>query len=90
MASDKEDDFFDQVSRMAETIGLSGKEAQRYVHEHMTRAGYDMVPSYIRKEQDGDDRDRDDFFSFQRPRARRTRSNDDDGDRDSRQRGSWF
>lgn len=55
MAEEK-DDFLDQVLAMADRLGLTDDEEKgRYVHEHMTRAGYTMVPSYVKKDAGGGD-----------------------------------
>jgi hypothetical protein len=97
MADDKDDDLYDQVSAMADRLGLEGSERNRYVHEHMTRAGYDAVPQYVRREDD-DDRDRDsDRGSFfgrdrDRDRDRRPRGRDDRRDRDRPRGGGddWY
>ena len=87
MADDPVDAFFQSVSDMADSIGFKGEKKDRYVHEHMIRAGYRAIPTYV-KEEEGEDED--DFFSSRRPRARRTRSNEDDDDGGSRRSGSWF
>ena len=93
MADDKEDDFFDQVSAMAERLGLKGDKRKRYIHDHMTQAGYDWEPSYFKADR-GDD-DGDSFSPFGSRggsgagsgRRRTSRRNDDD---DSRGGKGWF
>lgn len=42
-----DDSFLDTVLAMADKMKLEGDDKQRYVHEHMTRSGYKMVPSYV-------------------------------------------
>lgn len=87
MADDATDAFFDSVKSMADSIGLTGREKNKYVHEHMIRAGYEAIPTYVKASEQDDDGD--DFFSARRPKARRTRSNEDSED-SGRDRGSWF
>jgi hypothetical protein len=85
MANGKEDDsFLDKVRDMAETLGLTGPERQKYVHEHMTRAGYTMVPSYVKG--DPEDEDEDDFFGSSKRRRNRDSGNKDKGGGG----GGWF
>jgi hypothetical protein len=56
MADADENDLYEAVNAMADRIGMNDpKERQRYVHEHMTRAGYDAVPTYVRREEENDD-----------------------------------
>jgi hypothetical protein len=59
MAEKNEDDFLGQVQAMADRLGLTDAEERgQYVHQHMTRAGYTMVPSYVKEDDDkgGDSR----------------------------------
>jgi hypothetical protein len=56
MADDRDDDLYESVSAMADRIGLEGRERQDYIHEHMTRAGYDAVPQYVRREEEEEGR----------------------------------
>jgi hypothetical protein len=93
VAKDDDDDLFDTVSGMADRLELKGKERQTYVHEHMTRGGYRMEPSYVKGDPDDDDDDGGSGFfgsnrnrsgsgsrndSRSRSRSRRSRGNDDD------------
>lgn len=88
MANDDNDDLFSTVTGMADRLKLSGKERQTYIHEHMTRSGYRMEPTYV---PGGDDDDDDDssggFFGSSRNSSRsrsrnsnrnRGRTRDDD------------
>jgi hypothetical protein len=50
--ADEEDMTFDEVSGMADRLGLKGEARQAYVHDHMVQLGYDAVQSresYVRK-----------------------------------------
>jgi len=79
VADSEEDSLFDDVSAMADRIGLSGKDKERYIHEHMTRGGYRAVPSYVRQEEEPEEEDEDGSGFFgnsgtkRRPRERRDR-----------------
>jgi hypothetical protein len=64
------DDFLTMVKNMAARMGLEGKEEQKYVHEHMTRAGYSMVPSYVKDDESEENEDTD-FFGNKK-KAKRT------------------
>ncbi len=81
MADKNDDDFFDQVSRMAERLGLVDDDRTKYVHDHMTRAGYKMIPSYVLEGED--DKSGGDFFS----RAKRPASGGGGGKAKS---SGWF
>ena len=51
--NEEDDDTFDQVATMADRMGLEAEERQQYIHDHMTRLGYDPVQSrdtYIRQQ----------------------------------------
>lgn len=89
---DKEDDsLFDDVSSMADRIGLKGQDRQRYIHEHMTRSGYRAVPNYVRDE--GEDEEGEEDSGFFGSRRRSNRDRDTDGGRsERRRRGSddWY
>jgi hypothetical protein len=89
MASDKDgtDDFFDQVSNMAERLGLKDNDRDKYVHEHMTRGGYRMVPSYIKDDDEGDKGD--DFFGRGRSRGNGG-SGSGSGSKRDKSSGGWF
>jgi hypothetical protein len=80
-----DDDIFDKVSEMAERLSLTGADRQKYVHDHMTRAGYNMVPSYVKG--DNDDDQEEDFFSRRKAKSKngggRNRGDDD-------RSGGWF
>jgi hypothetical protein len=82
-------EFFDAVSAMADELSFDDEQDRgRYIHQHMTRAGYKMVPSYVDDEESGA-KDDDDFFGTS---SRRSRGNDrgrnDRGGNDSG--GGWF
>jgi hypothetical protein len=55
VANDDNDDLFSTVTGMADRLKLSGKERQTYIHEHMTRSGYRMEPTYVPGDDDDDD-----------------------------------
>lgn len=82
MADQDKDDFLDTVVNMAERLGLEGDDRGKYVHEHMTRAGYRMVPSYV-KEDEGDSGNEGGFFKT-KPKT----SNKDSGNKN--RGGGWF
>jgi hypothetical protein len=51
-SGDEEDVTFDEVSGMADRLGLKGEARTNYIHDHMVQLGYDAVQSresYIRK-----------------------------------------
>jgi hypothetical protein len=77
--TNKEDGFFDQVSAMAERLGLTDDDRAKYVHDHMTRAGYKMVPSYI-LEDEGQESGSD---FFRRPKANASGGK-------GKSKGGWF
>jgi hypothetical protein len=79
--ANKEDGFFDQVSAMAERLGLTDDDRAKYVHDHMTRAGYKMVPSYI-LEDEGQESGGSDFF-------RRPKTNASGGSK-GKSKSGWF
>lgn len=88
MANGDNDDLYATVTGMADRLDLKGKERQTYIHEHMTRSGYRMEPTYV----PGGDDDEDDsgsggFFGSSRNQSRnrsrnsgrnRGRTRDDD------------
>jgi hypothetical protein len=39
--------LLDRVKAMAEELGLEGEEAEKYVDQHMTRAGWKTVKNYV-------------------------------------------
>lgn len=56
--SDEEDDTFDQVSSMADRLGLKGADRQSYIHDHMTQLGYDAMQtreSYLKRPEEPED-----------------------------------
>jgi hypothetical protein len=79
------DDFLTQVKSMAARMGLEGKDEQKYVHEHMTRAGYRMVPSYVLDDETGGDDDKD-FFGNPKKAKKAGTENEDKGGGS----GGWF
>ena len=84
--ADDTDDLHDQVLAMADRLKLTGNDRRKYIHEHMTRGGFRMEPTYVKDDGDDDDDDRDPFFgkSSGSRSASRRRSRDDDDDRGSR------
>lgn len=44
------------VSEMADKLGLSGDERERYVHRHMTGMGHAAQRTYVPGDDDDDDR----------------------------------
>lgn len=60
--NDDDDDTFEAVSDMADRMGLKGEKRSRYIHDHMTNAGYRRVVSKdsYRKVSGNDDDDDDD------------------------------
>jgi hypothetical protein len=89
--ADKDDTFHDDVLAMADRLGLKGDRRRKYVHEHMTGAGYRMEPTYVPDDSDDDDDDKDSGFGLGRRRSRGGRSRDDGDDDDRggrRSRGS--
>ena len=56
--ADKDDTFHDDVLAMADRLGLKGDRRRKYVHEHMTGAGYRMEPTYVPDDSDDDDDDK--------------------------------
>jgi hypothetical protein len=83
--ADKDDDLHDRVLDMADRLGLKGNDRRKYVHEHMTRGGYRMEPTYVPADDDDDDQDDDPFFG--KPKSHRRSRDDDDDDRGGRSRG---
>lgn len=84
MADNKEnntDDFLDTVIGMADRMGLTGDDKGRYVHEHMTRSGYTMVPSYVKE--DDSDQGGTDFFGRNKKQAGNSSG-------DKKRSGGWF
>ena len=90
--ADNDDDFFDAVQSMADRLGLEGEDRAKYVHEHMTRGGYDAVPQYVKRQPDPEEEGSGKWSPFgarrqggagesggqQRPRSRASQS---DGER---------
>lgn len=96
MANENDDTLLDDVTAMAERIGLTGQERTRYIHEHMTRSGYRAVPTYVRGE-DGEDETEDDsgggFFGNSSRRPSRDQRDQRGGRRpQQRRRGGddWY
>jgi hypothetical protein len=92
--TDQDDDLFDSVTAMAERIGLSGKDKDRYVHEHMTRGGYRAIPQYVKDDEQDEQDDRGSgFFGSRRTRPNRDRDQDQDRGRGSGRRtrdDDWY
>jgi hypothetical protein len=42
-ADDEEDNLFDDVTRMADRMGLKGDKRATYIDDHMTQGGYGRV-----------------------------------------------
>jgi hypothetical protein len=56
---EEEDNLFDEVTRMADRMGLEGEKRYTYIDDHMMNGGYERVQSrdsYARSRQ-GDDED---------------------------------
>ena len=83
---DQNDDLLDLVSAMADRIGLTGRDREQYIHEHMTRSGYRMVPSYERGDDDGEDDDNEGGSFF--PRGNRNQGRNPRDRRQARGRGN--
>ena len=47
MTDAKTPTFLEQVTAMADQLKLEGDERDGYIHQHMTKAGYKAVPTYI-------------------------------------------
>ena len=92
--SDKDDDMHDRVLEMADRLKLDGNDRRKYVHDHMTRAGYKMEPTYVLGGDDDDDDDGpDDPFFSRRRKSNRDRDQDQDRGRSRRRRrddDSWY
>ena len=82
--ADNDDDFHDTVNAMADRLGLKGDRRRKYVHEHMTGAGYKMVPNYVPDDEDDDDDDDDSGFGLGKRRKSNRRRDDDDDERPRR------
>jgi hypothetical protein len=90
MAAEKnDDDFFDTVSRMAERLGLTDDDRQRYVHEHMTRGGYRMVPNYVKDDDDGGE-EGSDFFGNKKRKTGQSARAGQEGESGKSRNGGWF
>jgi hypothetical protein len=84
-------EFFDAVSEMANKLFGQDEEEDRgrYIHQHMTRAGYRMVPSYV--DDDSSDGKNDDDGFFPSRKTQRTQQRGNDRDRNQGSSGSgWF
>jgi hypothetical protein len=57
MADTDTDDFLSQVTAMAEKVCKDDDEKKKYIHQHMTRAGYEAIPTYVKKEDGKDGKD---------------------------------
>lgn len=66
------DDDHKSVAALADRLGLTGKDRERYIHQHMTGFGYKSKRTYVAS--DDDDDDSGGFFGKKR--------NDDDDDDD--------
>lgn len=84
--ADSDDDFHDSVAAMADRLELTGNARRKYIHEHMTRGGYRMEPTYVRDDGDDDDGQDDDPFFGSRRSSRSRRRDDEDEGRSSRSR----
>jgi hypothetical protein len=82
VVADTDDEFHDQVLSMADRLRLKGNDRRKYVHDHMTRGGYRMEPTYVPADDDDDDDDDDTpFFGKSKRSSSRSRKRDDDDDR---------
>lgn len=86
--ADQDDDLYDAVNGMADRMGLEGEERQRYIHEHMTKGGYDAIPQYVKRQEEGEEAERGGWSPFgggggsrreRRPSSRPSRQGDGDG-----------
>jgi hypothetical protein len=57
------EEFLSRVRGMGEAIGLKDDDLTKYTHEHMTRAGYKMVPSYVKEGEETSDTGVSSIFS---------------------------
>lgn len=71
----KADTDLEAVTAQANRMKLTGKDRERYIHEHMTRYGYKAKRTYYEPEDD-DDNSGGGFFG----RRRRSEGDDDDED----------
>jgi hypothetical protein len=84
---EEEDPTFDEVSAMADRLGLKGRDRQSYIDDHMTGLGYDAVQSrsaYVKRQEQEEDQSRGGYgqrWGFQGSRRgnsqRQARDNDD-------------
>lgn len=90
------DDLLEQVTAMADRMGLEGRDKRDYIHEHMTRSGYRAEPTYVREEPEESDRDGDKGSGFfrskgaDRDRGRGNRSDRGSRDRDRGTGKDWY
>jgi hypothetical protein len=85
MADREDDSLFDDVSAMADRIGLKGQDRSRYIHEHMTRSGYKAVPNYVRDEGE-EEEEEEESSGFFGSRRRTNRDRGTDGGRSEQRR----
>lgn len=96
VADNQEDSLYDDVSAMADRIGLTGKDRTSYIHEHMTRGGYRAVPSYVKDDSDDEDDEGSSgsgfFGSGRRRRPSRDQESGGHGSRTRRRRDEddWY
>ena len=64
----------DSLTAMARRLGFKGKEAEAYIHEHMTKLGYKSKRSYYRDEKGSSGSSTFSFFGS------RSSGGSDDGD----------
>lgn len=77
-------DFLAAIDDLADTLNLEGDERSKYVHEHMTRAGYKATVSYVDGDDENDDGDNGSFFGLSSGSGNR-------GNQGGKNRGSgWF
>lgn len=92
--ADNDDNLMNQVSEMADRLGLTGRDREEYMIRHARGLGFRVVPNFVRDDDDQDsgggffggsrnrDRDRDRDGNRDRDRGR--------GNRDRDRDGGWF
>lgn len=52
-AESTKDEFYEGIQRLADKYGLKDDEREHFIDQHMTRAGYKTVKSYVPGEDSG-------------------------------------
>jgi hypothetical protein len=87
VVADSDDEFFGAVNNMADRLGLEGEDRAKYVHEHMTRGGYDAVPQYVKREPEPTEEEGGGWSPFGKRQQRQQPAGEGGGQRPPRQRG---